>query len=555
MHRLSIAWLPILAACQPDTHGGSRNSPPSIEASLPATAPGARDLEAVIEVSDPDGDRLEAHFDWSVDGQHADFHGQILPASALEVGQSWTLIATVDDGSRTAQSTTTTTIDRIGGNVLILLVDDLGIDQIEAYGVRASGPPTPNIDALAAEGVLFRSAWSNPTCSPSRASLLTGRHSRRTGIGKWIYPKNEDFDLDPGEVILPEILPYAAEPYADSMVGKWHVSGYDRDDPYDDPGMVPLETGFSWHAGSIGNPDNSYLITEEVKGYSYWEKATNGLLAFEQGYLTEVTTDDALDRIEAMPEPWLLYLAYNAPHGPLHQPPAHLHDVDFSADTSDQNMYQAMCQALDTELGRLFASIDPDELARTTVIFASDNGTPEWGIVPPMDPERRKGTLFEGGVNVPFIVTGPAVRHPGTESEALIHFVDVWATVAELVGANPSDVLDPRTGTTVETDSRSFLGQVTDPNSPSERDILYTHQHSPNGPPEEWTSYSDTVRDAQYKIVHNSGDEFSFFEFEAPYFEGPDLLAEGPLTADRQAAFDRLSLELTGFEDDLLFGP
>ncbi len=112
--------------------------------------------------------------------------------------------------------------DRIPWNVLILVADDLGVNLVGAYAKGADPAPTPNIDALAARGVLFRRAWSNPLCSPTRATIQTGRYSFRTGIG-WLIPVlHKGPALDPSKMTLPDLLGSRAG-YATAAFGKWHL--------------------------------------------------------------------------------------------------------------------------------------------------------------------------------------------------------------------------------------------------------------------------------------------------------------------------------------------
>lgn len=539
-----------LAAC--DRSGDDSVGPPAaLEVTLPASPAAVDDLVAGVEAVGLG--KAEVRFAWSVDGKATAHDGDTVPASELEIGQTWTVTATVKRNGETLKSSQTTRVDRLGGNVLVLLVDDLGIDRVAAYGEGSNMPPTPTIDGLAADGVLFRNAWVQPTCSPTRASLLTGRYPRRTGVGRWIMPPDQRLGIDPDEVMIPEMLAHAPVRYTDAGVGKWHLSGY-KDAT--DPGMDPLTAGFSWFAGTLGNPDNSFLPAGgNTKGYGYYEKTVNGALDFQTHYLTSDTTDDALERIGAMPEPWVLWVAYHAPHSPLHIPPPHLHGYDLDPGTaSTYDKYDAMVEALDTEMGRLLDGLSSDVAERTTVIFLSDNGTPEHGIRPPNDPDRKKGTVYEGGVNVPMIVTGPAVRQRGTETEALVESVDLFQTVAEIAGVDTADVLDPRTGQPVVLDGVSFLAHVRDPDAPSTRTLAYTSKHFPNGPgPYTWTQ--DALRDDRYKVAYHSDGSFWFFEFQAPFDEGPELLGLGPLEPEQQAAFDRLSGDLLDQVEGLQFGP
>ena len=114
-------------------------------------------------------------------------------------------------------------------NVLILLADDLGVDQVAAYGEGANPPWMPNVDALAQDGVLFRNAYGNPYCSPTRAALLTGRHAFRTGIGTYMTkPDLTGFALQPSEITLPEMVQMGPRSYATAAIGICKRQGLGR---------------------------------------------------------------------------------------------------------------------------------------------------------------------------------------------------------------------------------------------------------------------------------------------------------------------------------------
>ena len=172
-------------------------------------------------------------------------------------------------------------------------------------------------------------------------------------------------------------------------------------------------------------------------GYFSWGKFVNGATPVAvTTYATTDTTNEALAQIEAAYEPWLGYVAYNAPHVPFHAPPKRLHGYDLSMLTPEgapAEHYRAAVEALDTQLGRLLAEIDPAVLANTLVVFVADNGTPAAAVLPPANAERAKKTPYEGGVRVPLIVSGPMIppANRGAESSARVHIADLFATVQE----------------------------------------------------------------------------------------------------------------------------
>ena len=350
-------------------------------------------------------------------------------------------------------------------NVLILLADDLGVDSLGSYGGSPDVPNTPNLDALAASGVLFRNAWSSPLCSPTRATLLTGRYGFRTGVGYLVEPGDAPGPaLPPSEWTLPELLDLGtAGLYAHAAFGKWHLG---NDAVGGD--LAPNVAGFGHFEGTMAN-----LMAPE--DYFEWTKIVDGAASLSTTYATTDTVDAALAWIGSVPEPWTAYVAFHAPHAPFHAPPDELHTVDLTG-AGDRELYEAMVEALDTEIGRLLTSLPSGALERTTVIFAGDNGTPSSVTVPPFDPGHAKLSLYEGGVNVPLVVAGARVAWAG-ESDALVQLTDVAATVLGLADADPG-LLPPA----ALSDSASFAALLADPAAPPARPHAYAEVFRPNGP-------------------------------------------------------------------------
>lgn len=401
-------------------------------------------------------------------------------------------------------------------NILLIIADDLGNDKIGIYqeGDDLTRPRTPNIDALARRGLRFTNAYAYAACSPTRASILTGQYGFRTGIGAVILRQDSYIlPIHPKTVPIPIMLKRGAAGYDTSQIGKWHLATRAVG------GLAnPLQHGFEYTAGPRGN----------VPSYFAWPKQVNGELERATGYVTSDTTDDAAARANAMSEPWFLWVAYNAGHEPFHVPPANLHHQQ-EAEGNDVLMYTAMIEALDAELGRLFESIDPDVFARTTVIFLGDNGTPNGALRPPYDERRTKGSINEGGTNVPLIVAGrlaPKENH-GRVCDALVNTTDLYATVADIAGVNLSDVLPP--GHML--DSKSILPLLERPNDQrSIRQVAYTERFKPNGRPP-YELWQRAVRDKRWKLVRESrrgrtvrrGEQFFDLDAAEPGEDGKNL--------------------------------
>ena len=216
-------------------------------------------------------------------------------------------------------------------------------------------------------------------------------------------------------------------------------------------------------------------------------------------YAITDTTDFAIDMMASMPEPWLGWVAYNAPHTPLHVPPAGLSN-SFNLNgaplvTAPDHM-RAMVEAVDTEFGRMLAEADPARPRQHAHRI-------HWGqrhmgatcVDPPFDPQRAKGTPYEGGVNVPFIVSGMGVVNPGREADALISGVDLFPTLLEIAGFQASAVL-PQT----VIDGVSFAPLLSDSPFRLRRQFVYAEGRLPL-PPAPAVRESWTVRDKRYKYI------------------------------------------------------
>jgi arylsulfatase A-like enzyme len=393
----------------------------------------------------------------------------------------------------------------VASNFLVVILDDVGVDKIAAYDRARDPARTPNIDALARSGVLFRNAWANPSCSPSRASALTGRRPELTGLGAAL-PRG--VGLSSEENSLAKML--RRRGYATAAIGKWHMGKAPNN---------PLALGFDTHRGTRNNigPD----------GYQKWRKVIDGVdQGWQTSYATTDAADDAIAWIEAQQSPWFVWLGFHAVHRPLHVPPARLHSYGFLKGSGAVTHYKAILEALDAELGRVLVAAGPD----TTIIIMADNGTYPIAVEPPFDPDHGKGTTYEGSLNVPLIVAGPGVadENRGTESNALVHVCDIFATVAELANSDAS-----------AEDSVSFVPQLIDANAPG-RTWLYTSGFRPNGGPPDPREYIRASRGPRYKLLRQAmGKELLFDLLDDPY-EQTNLL-EDPLEPSAAEARNRLA--------------
>lgn len=421
-------------------------------------------------------------------------------------------------------------------NVLLVLVDDWGTDQVGVYAEHPEPPKTPNIDALARRGTRFVNAYASPVCSPSRAQLLTGRAARRTGVGE-VIQKTDGAQLPRAEVLLPEALAQLDVPYASGAYGKWHLAGVISPDG----GRHPLVQGFDTHVGPVGNLLPSLTPEGRPASYFHYEQVRDGELEVVDGYATTETIDEAIAGVQTLREPWLVYVPLSAAHSPFHAPPESLLDAPLPADADDADLYAAMVHAVDREIGRLLDAMDPEVAERTLVIVAGDNGTPGAAVRPPRRADQAKQTLYEGGINVPLIAAGPGVAEGG-ESGALVHLMDVFPTVIELAGG-AIEQLRTASGEPVNVDAVSLWPALEAPETASIRPWVAVERNGPVGPPP-YVFDRVAVRDGRYKLVDirvaGETTQLRLHDLMDRWDDGPNLL-DGPLTTEAEAALLRLT--------------
>ncbi|HYN64554.1 MAG TPA: sulfatase-like hydrolase/transferase, partial [Candidatus Limnocylindrales bacterium] len=410
-------------------------------------------------------------------------------------------------------------------NILLLIADDLGVDLVGAYGEHPLPAKTPVINFLASHGVLFRNAYANPVCSPTRAALITGRECRHTGFGWGTNYFTEGTELPLSEVCIPEALPAGYRRFA---IGKWHLGSLKLSGP-----LHPNLQGFEHFRGCSG------IFPGVIgDGYSNWAKISDGVSSQCTTYATTQTVDDAVELIQsAGSDPWFAWVAFNAPHAPFHKPPANLHNYDlpFNILGNIPVHVKAATQAMDSEIGRLFVTLGPAVMAHTIVIFVGDNGTDWSATTAPFDPAKAKGTVYEGGVNVPLIIAGPGIAS-GAECKALVSVTDIFATIMQLTGSSAT-----------AGDSVSLVPYLSQPSLPSLRDTVYVEMFKPNGMGA-YSSRQRAVRGSRYKLMYSySGSNLPttkhFFDLHADPWETQDLLA-GTLTSHQQAVYAALAAEL-----------
>jgi len=372
-------------------------------------------------------------------------------------------------------------------NVLLIIVDDIGLDATIGYNIGSQKPNMPNLQNLINSGVKFNNVWSNPVCSPTRSTILTGKYGYRTSV------LDAGDELSTSETSLHNYLSQNTN-YNSALVGKWHLSGTPADHNH------PNNIGIDYYSGMIGGG---------IQNYSNWMFSENGNTSDTTQYSTTKLTNEAIDWINNQDSEWFMWLAYNAPHTPFHLPPSNLHSQgqlpadQASIDSNPLPYYLAMIEAVDSEMGRLFNSISEEELANTTIIFIGDNGTPN-EVVQQYNSNRAKGSLYKGGINVPMIISGNQVNRFSQDENALINTTDLFTTITELCGLNNQAVHD----------SKSFISLLSSSFNSNSRDYIYSEIGNEN--------YS--IRNTTHKYIHFENGNEALFNLNNNQFEFPNLL-------------------------------
>lgn len=321
-------------------------------------------------------------------------------------------------------------------NILLLILDDWGIDASELYNTSAPGAQLanmPTLRALAETGLLFTRGYAQPICSPTRATIMTGRQPFQHGVGN---PQSNS-ELSASELTLPEILATEAPAYGLASFGKWHL-GSGTTGPRDTGGWPNFTGTLQGGLPSYYDTWSRVKIVDGIETDSGTPIADLVPGTYASSYATSVQVDEASAFITAQGDnPWLVWMGFNAPHDPFEDPPASLAPVGgySTSGGSNRDIYLRMLEALDSEVARLLDSVDR---ATTNIIVIGDNGTPNQVVqLPAGGLAGAKGSLTEGGIHVPFFANGPDVIQRGTSDE-LVHVIDLFATVLDLAGVNAS---------------------------------------------------------------------------------------------------------------------
>ena len=315
-------------------------------------------------------------------------------------------------------------------NIVIIYTDDLGWGDLGCYG--SQDIRTPHLDALAARGVRMTEWYSNsPVCSPSRAALLTGRHPAHAGVQSILGARRDTHGLPAQSTLASEL---SAAGWRTAVFGKWHLGV--------EAGSAPLRFGFDHHFGfRAGCVDYySHIMYWGVRNPLHDLWSDDDEVWHNGDYLTDLITDRAVEFISSVDDPFLCYVAYNAPHYPMHAPADAM--AQYAHLPWDKQVMAAMISRVDDGVGRIVDVLErTGRLEDTIIFFSSDNG--------PSAEERNwlggeeiayaggstgglrghKGSLFEGGIRVPGIWSWPSTLPAGVTSAEPAMMIDVTPTV------------------------------------------------------------------------------------------------------------------------------
>lgn len=405
-------------------------------------------------------------------------------------------------------------------NILIIIADDLGADYCGFTPGATDTATMPHVRSLIPQAVRFTNAWASPYCSSTRAGMLTGRYSFRNGVGTVIGTGSND--LDSAEISIAKMLrSFASQSYRTANIGKWHVNQ-----------QTPVKT--KWPTLKFGYDLYKGNFLGELADYYNWTKITNGIQTDTiTTYATTETVNDAIAWLDTLPanKPFFLWLAFNAPHSPYHLPPANLHTVPGLTGTpqhinANKALYfKAMTEAMDTEIGRLMQWMkNNNRFDSTTIVFMGDNGNDK-RVSQLADSSHVKGTLYDYGVHVPFIIAGNRVVNPNRSSDALVNVQDVFATTMDIAGFSNWVNVYPSTNVV---DSKSLYPILTNQQT-DVRDYAFTELFTT---PTATVFDGKTIRNKNYQLIRFDDGHEAFFHLLSDPEEQTELLGSSMNASD-----------------------
>jgi arylsulfatase A-like enzyme/beta-glucanase (GH16 family) len=413
-------------------------------------------------------------------------------------------------------------------NVIVILADDLGYADVGFNGCKDI--PTPNIDRIAQNGVRFTNGYvSFSVCGPSRAGLMTGRYQDRFGFSRnpLFAPNDPEMGLPQSEQTLADALNQAS--YRSLAIGKWHLGAHES--------LHPLKRGFNDFYGFLGGGHQYFpeelTLKDEFEVKTEYDSYRTMLLqnyrrVEEKEYLTDAFSREAVSYIEANKDaPFFIYLAYNAPHGPLQATEKYMKRFDH-IENQKRRTYAAMVSAVDDGVGNVLDKLEELGISdNTMVFFLSDNGGPEEqngsdnGIL-----REGKSSLYEGGIRVPFAMQWPSRIAAGKVYDEPVIALDIFATAVGNAGVSPKNQLD----------GVDLVPYLTGKKQGAPHEALFWRKFDQN-------VYA--VRQGDYKVVRYKSVEDEMYDVEK------DISETNPLSTADQADYSVLKKAYAGWEDQM----
>lgn len=368
-------------------------------------------------------------------------------------------------------------------NILLIIADDMGIDVTNGYQQNANMPTTPTLDSLRVNGLTFTNTWSTPQCTPTRSAIMSGKYGIQTGVMR--PPGNLDLEH---KSLFTSINETTDNAYATAVIGKWHISN-----PVDY--THPQQHGIDHYEG---------LFTAFVDDYFNWEKIVDGQPTQVNEYVTTNLTNSAIEWVGEQEKPWFLWLAHVAPHSPFHVPPTNLFTTPNTS--SQQGKYIAAIEAMDTEIGRLLASMDAETLKNTLIVVVGDNGTPK-PVIQYYPDTHTKSTIYEGGIRVPMFISGYGVSRSGETEAGLTQLTDLYATLLEITGTQVSGGIHNSLSLKPALSCENMINRV------------YNYTDYQDGNTQIWA-----IRTDQYKLIEDQNGVQEFYDISVNPLEEVNLI-------------------------------
>ncbi|CAO1410934.1 unnamed protein product [Diamesa serratosioi] len=325
-------------------------------------------------------------------------------------------------------------------NIVIIMADDLGFNDVSFHGSYEI--PTPNIDALAYNGVILNRFYTPPLCTPSRSSLLTGKYPTSIGMQHFVIPSDEPWGLGLDQKIMPQYFKDAG--YSTALIGKWHLGFFQEQ-------YTPTKRGFDSHFGYLGPYIGyyDYSLTMFEKNYTKGYDMRRNLVVADdinpKPYVTELFTNEAVKKIQTHNQTSPLFLLINhlAPHAgnednPMEAPQDEIDKFLHIPDLKRRTL-AAMISILDRGVGEVVKAIkDKGMLENTIIMFYSDNGAPTYGMHSTLGsnyPFRgQKQSGWEGASRNVAVVYSPLIKEPKRVSNEFIHLTDILISLTSAAG-------------------------------------------------------------------------------------------------------------------------